>query len=421
MYVKKQVMRIDIDSCEEILITITRNKTRSLLTAFGVFWGIFMLVALIGGGQAMQEAISSEFRGFATNSAFVAAQRTGEAYKGFRKGRWWDLELADIDRLRRGVEEIDIITPSFAYWGRTSVYEDKKYECSVRGLYPEYEHIEHQEIAYGRFINDVDIKEARKVCVIGKRVYEGLFRPGEDPCGKYVRIDGIYYQVIGMCMSVSNMNIQGDAEEAVTLPYTTMKQTYNLGNRIDVACFTVKPGVKVTEIQDKVERIVKAAHYISPDDKQAVMMLNAEAMFSMVDNLMTGIHILIWMVGLGTLFAGVIGVSNIMMVTVRERTTEIGIRRAIGARPKDILQQILSESMVLTSIAGMTGISFAVLVLQVMETAVNEPGHVTTHFQVSFGLAVGTCALLILLGVLAGLFPAYRAMAIKPIEAIRDE
>ena len=183
----------------------------------------------------------------------------------------------------------------------------------------------------------------------------------------------------------------------------------------------MKPGVKVTEIQDKVERIVKAAHYISPDDKQAVMMLNAEAMFSMVDNLMTGIHILIWMVGLGTLFAGVIGVSNIMMVTVRERTTEIGIRRAIGARPKDILQQILSESMVLTSIAGMTGISFAVLVLQVMETAVNEPGHVTTHFQVSFGLAVGTCALLILLGVLAGLFPAYRAMAIKPIEAIRDE
>ena len=380
-------MRIDIDSCEEILITITRNKTRSLLTAFGVFWGIFMLVALTGGGQAMQEAISSEFRGFATNSAFVAAQRTGEAYKGFRKGRWWDLELADIDRLRRGVPEIDVITPSFAYWGRTAVYEDKKYECSVKGLYPDYEHIEHQELAYGRFINDVDIKEARKVCVIGKRVYEGLFRPGEDPCGKYVRIDGIYYQVIGMCMSVSNMNIQGDAEEAVTLPYTTMKQAYNLGNRVDVVCFTVKPDIKVTDVQEKVERIVKAAHYISPDDKQAVMMLNAEAMFSMVDNLMTGIR----------------------------------IRRAIGARPKDILQQILSESMVLTSIAGMAGISFAVLVLQVMETAVNEPGRVTTHFQVSFGLAGGTWALLILLGVLAGLFPAYRAMAIKPIEAIRDE
>ena len=301
----------------------------------------------------MQQAMSSQFEGFATNSAFLVSQKTGEAYKGFRKGRWWDLELSDIERLRHGVNEIDVITPSIAYWGRTAIHGDKKYDCSVKGLYPEYEHIEHQEMAYGRFINDVDIKEARKVCVIGKRVYESLFRPGEDPCGKYIRVDGIYYQVIGMCSSEGNMNIQGQASEAVTLPYTTMKQAYNLGNRIHVICFTVKPNIKVTDIQDKVERIVKAANYISQDDKQAVMMLNAEAMFSMVDNLMTGVRILIWMVGLGTLFAGAIGVSNIMMVTVRERTTEIGIRRAIGARPRDILQQILSESMVLTTIAGM--------------------------------------------------------------------
>ena len=265
--------------------------------------------------MGMQQAMSSQFEGFATNSAFLVSQKTGEAYKGFRKGRWWNLELSDIERLRNGVAEIDIITPSIAYWGRTAVHGDKKYECSVKGVYPEYEHKEHQEMAYGRFINDVDIKEARKVCTIGKRVYEILFHPGEDPCGKYIRVDGIYYQVVGMCSSEGNMNIQGQASEAITLPYTTMKQAYNLGNRIHVACFTVKPGVKVTDIQDKVEHIVKAAHYISPDDKQAVMMLNAEAMFSMVDNLMTGVRILIWMVGLGTLFAGAIGVSNIMMVT----------------------------------------------------------------------------------------------------------
>lgn len=414
-------MKIDIDSCEEILITITRNKTRSLLTAFGVFWGIFMLVSLLGGGQGMQQALSSEFEGFATNSAFVVAQNTGEAYKGFRKGRWWNLELTDVDRLRSGVKELDVVTPSIAQWGKIAVYGDRKYDCSVKGLYPDYEQIEHQEMTYGRFINDVDIKEARKVCTIGKRVYESLFHPGEDPCGKYIRVDGIYFQVVGMCSSEGNINIQGQASEAITLPYTTMRQAYNLGNQIHVLCFTVKPGVKVTEIQDKVERIVKAAHYIAPHDKQAVMMLNAEAMFSMVDNLMTGVRILIWMVGLGTLFAGVIGVSNIMMVTVRERTTEIGIRRAIGARPRDILQQILSESMVLTTLAGMAGISFAVLVLQVLEAAQNEPGHITTHYQVSFGMAVGTCLLLIALGVLAGLAPAYRAMAIKPIEAIRDE
>ncbi len=216
----------------------------------------------------------------------------------------------------------------------------------MKGLYPEYLHIESQEMAYGRFINEVDIQEARKVCVIGKRIYESLFKPGEDPCGKYIRVDGIYYQVIGMSSSEGDMNIQGRASEAVTLPFTTMQQTYNLGGRIDVICFTVKHGIKVSDVQPEMEQIIKAAHYIAPNDKQALMYLNAEAMFSMVDNLFTGINILVWMVGLGTLLAGAIGVSNIMMVTVKERTTEIGIRRAIGARPKDILQQILSESMV---------------------------------------------------------------------------
>lgn len=413
-------MRIDIDTCEEILITITRNKTRSLLTAFGVFWGIFMLVALIGGGQGMQEELKSQFEGFATNSGFIAAQKTSEAYKGFRKGRRWDLEMEDVDRVRN-VDGVALATPSIALWGQVAVYGDNKYDCSVKGLYPEYEQIEHQEMTYGRFINDVDIKESRKVCVIGKRVYESLFKPGEDPCGKYVRVNGIYYRVIGMCSSEGNVNIQGQASEAITLPFSTMQQTYNLGKKLHVVCFIMKPGVKVKDVQPEVERLVKAAHYIAPDDKQAVMLLNAEAMFSMMDNLMIGVRFLIWMVGLGTLFAGAIGVSNIMMVTVKERTTEIGIRRAIGARPKDILQQILSESMVLTTIAGMAGISFAVFVLQILEKAANDPGVIKTHYQVSFGLAIGTCILLIALGVLAGLAPAYRAMAIKPIEAIRDE
>ncbi len=414
-------MRIDIDSCEEILITITRNKTRSLLTAFGVFWGIFMLVALIGGGHGMQEQMKKQFEGFATNSGFVAAEKTGEAYKGFRKGRAWDLELEDIERLRRGVRELEHVTPSIANWGSTAVYEDKKYSCTVKGLFPDYEFIEHQNISLGRFLNDVDISEARKVCVIGKRVYESLFKPGEDPCGKFVKVNGVYFQIVGLCISEGNINIQGRASEAVTIPFTTMQQAYNIGNKIHVACFTVKPGVKVTDLQDKIEGVIKKAHYIAPNDKQAVMFLNAEAMFSMVDNLMAGTRILIWMVGLGTLFAGAIGVSNIMMVTVRERTTEIGIRRAIGARPRDILQQILSESLVLTSIAGMAGISFAVLILQVLEAAVNDPGQTTIHYQVSFGLAMGTCFLLVFLGILAGLAPAYRAMAIKPIDAIRDE
>ncbi|MBW9202860.1 ABC transporter permease [Bacteroidales bacterium SW292] len=413
-------MKIDKDTLEEILITITRNKTRSLLTAFGVFWGIFMLVALSGGGQGMQEELQQQFEGFATNSGFVVSSKTNEAYKGFRKGRWWDLEISDV-ALVADVEGVQMATPSTAMWGKSAVYEGNKYSCNIRGLYPEYEQLEHQEMAYGRFINDVDIREGRKVCVIGKRVYESIFKEGGDPCGKYVQVDSVYYQVVGVCSSEGNVNIQGQASQAVTLPYTTMQKMYNLGNEVQVVCFTMEPGMKVKDVKPEIERRIKQAHYISPTDKQAVMLLDLEAMFSMMDNLMTGVRFLTWMVGLGTLLAGAIGVSNIMMVTVKERTTEIGIRRAIGARPRDILQQILSESIVLTTVAGMAGISFGVFVLNVLEKAANPPGVVETHYQVGFGMAIGTCLLVVALGMLAGLAPAYRAMAIKPIEAIRDE
>lgn len=163
----------------------------------------------------------------------------------------------------------------------------------MKGLYPDYLHIESQEMAYGRFINDVDIRETRKVCVIGKRVYGSLFKPGEDPCGRYIRVDDIYYQVIGMSSSEGDMNIQGRASEAVTLPFTTVQQTYNLSGQIGVICFTVERGIKVSDVQPQMEEIIKAAHYVAPNDKQALMCLNAEAMFSMVDNLFTGIHILI--------------------------------------------------------------------------------------------------------------------------------
>ncbi len=413
-------MRIDIDTCEEILLTITRNKTRSLLTAFGVFWGIFMLLSLIGGGQGMREYMARQFENFATNSAFIGAEKTTVPYKGFRKGREWSLHVADLDRIR-SVKGVEIATTSFALFDRKALFGENSFDCDVKGLYPDYDRLDHQELGYGRFINEVDIRQSRKVCVIGKEVYEALFDAGVDPCGEFVRVDGIYYQVVGVSISEGHINIQGPNSEAVMIPFTTFQRNYNTGNRAGVVSFTARPGIKVKSLIPEVERVIKQAHYISPDDKQAVMFLNMEAMFSMVDNLMTGIRILIWLVGLGTLLAGAIGVSNIMMVTVKERTTEIGIRRAIGARPRDILQQILSESLVLTTVAGMAGISFAVLVLQVAENNLNDPGEAVTHYQVSFWLAIGTCLLLILLGMLAGLAPAYRAMAIKPIDAIRDE
>ena len=410
------MIRIDIDRWEEILQTITRNKTRSLLTAFGVFWGIFMLVALMGGSQGVQAIMQAEFAGFATNSGFTAANNTSKAYKGFRKRRSWSLELQDVERLRRAVPELEIITPSNSRWGMPVSFDKKQWRNgTLKGIYPEYGDIDMPVISMGRFINQVDQNEGRKVCVIGKRIYETLFPDGGNPCGQYIKVGGLYYQVVGVNTSTGNMSVNGWTPITVMIPFSTMQRNYNFGNDVELLCYTAKAGHSVKSVQEKMERILKQAHLIHPDDKQAVMNLNAEAMFSMVDNLFSGIRILSWLVGLGTLLAGAIGVSNIMMVTVRERTTEIGIRRAIGARPRDIMSQILSESLVLTTVAGLCGISFAVLVLQVMETGTGSA------FQISFGMALLACFILMALGTLAGLAPAYRAMAIKPIEAIRDE
>ena len=412
--------RIDFDTWGEIFLTITRNKTRSLLTAFGIFWGIFMLVALMGGARGMQDILLRQFQGFATNSGFMAANKTSKAYKGFQQGRQWNMENRDVERIRNNVEGIDVVTATLAQWGINIVYEQYSISGTLKGLYPEYDKIEEPLIRIGRSLNETDIRDRRKVCVIGQRIYETLFPKKEDPCGKYIEINGIYYRVVGVNEATGNMAVNGQSETSVVIPFTTMQQNYNRGTRIDMLGYTAKKGYAISEVEKDVERIVKLAHAIHPDDEQAVIRVNAEAMFSMMDNLFTGIRILGWLVGLGTLLAGAIGVSNIMMITVKERTTEIGIRRAIGARPSDILQQILLESMVLTTLAGMAGISFAVFLLDIVETGTSKPG-LPAHFLISFWQAIGACILLIVLGLLAGLIPAYRAMAIKPIEAIRDE
>lgn len=414
------MIRFDLDTCEEIILTITRNKTRSLLTAFGIFWGIFMLVALMGGAQGVQDLLAKQFVGFATNSGFMGTNQTSKAYKGFQQGRFWELTNKDVDRVKMNVPEIDVVTPNITKWGVDMVYNENKTSGTLKGLYPIYAKIEEPQISMGRYINDMDIQNRRKVCVLGSRIFETLFPDKNNPCGKYIEVNGIYYQVIGVNMAAGNMSVQGQAETSIIIPFSTMQQNYNFGDKIQMLSFTAKKGYPISEVQEKVEQVIKRAHNVHPNDKQAVISVNAEAMFGMMDNLFSGIRVLGWMVGLGTLLAGAIGVSNIMMVTVKERTTEIGIRRAIGARPDDILYQILSESMVLTIIAGMSGISFAVFLLNIVETAASTPTS-PAHFQISFWGAIGACILLLVLGLLAGLAPAFRAMAVKPIEAIRDE
>ncbi|MBQ6762813.1 MAG: ABC transporter permease [Bacteroidales bacterium] len=413
----------DTDTFREILDSILRNRSRSLLTGFGVFWGVFMLMLLTGGGQGLKDLLVQNFEGFAQNTCIVATSATTKPYKGFKKGRTWDLEYADVDRLKAMVPELETVSPSVSLWGKSVTRdENTSSRAVVKGARADYANIETPKIKYGRWINDADNLQERKVCVIGKRVYEELFPEGGSPLGERISIDGSYYTVIGVDWRDSGgISINGRASDAVTIPINQARKAYNLGNTVNLLCFTAKEGITMSDVTPRVREIIARQHYIEPTDEQAMFLLNTQLIFGIVDNLFKGINFLIWLIGLGTLLAGVIGVSNIMMVSVKERTTEIGIRRAIGATPNQILGQIISESIVLTLVAGMVGIVFSVLILAGVELAMTTDGVLKAAFQVPFGTAVLAALLLTVLGVLAGLMPALRAMQIKPVDAMRDE
>lgn len=415
-------MKFDIDTYREILDTLTRNKARSFLTGFGVFWGVFMLIVLLGAGAGMKEDMKSTLSGFATNSTIVWAQPTSKAYKGFRKERQWQMDYKDVKRLRQQIPELDVVTPLLFGNSMYAYYGDRKSSISVMGVEPSYSAVQEPTMRYGRYINEMDIKNRRKVCVIQKIVYQDLFKDGGDPCGKSIRIDSTYYRIVGVDFNMGEgIRLNGDAGTGICLPLTQMQQTYNYGDKVHMIGVTGRSGVVMSKVADRIRSTIARAHLIDPTDEQGVSLFNTELVFQLIDSAMSGMNFLILLVGLGTLLAGSIGVSNIMMVTVRERTTEIGIRRAIGATPKLILSQIISESIVLTLVAGMSGILFGVMFLQMLEVGSMEDGIVTTHYQVDFWTAIIATLIVSTLGVLAGLAPAGRAMSIKPVDAMRDE
>lgn len=419
----------DLDRWIEIWVTITRNKTRSLLTCFGVFWGILMLVILLGSGTGMKNGILGNFDGFATNSIFVYTDRTSEPYKGFNKGRWWNMRNRDIESIVANVEGVEDISPII--WGSSGdkniVYGQLTGTYNVKGVLPGYFNIESQNLYYGRLLNEIDIQGKRKVCLIGTKINETLFR-NEDPCGKYIRVNGLYYQVVGVVKAKSsNMNIGGRSEESVFLPFSTMQQTLNQGDILHFLCMSIQAAYPVQEVIDDVTAILKSQNEIAPTDPQAVGIVNLAAQFKTFSLLFSGIDILVWLVGMGTLLAGIIGVSNIMMVTVKERTKEIGVRRALGAKPFNIISQVMSESLVLTALAGLMGLSFGVFLLDVVNkvlAAAPASGNGPTFFQnpeVDINTAIAATVVLLFSGLLAGLIPAWRAMQIKAIDAIREE
>lgn len=420
----------DLDKWQEILITITKNRTRSVLTAFGVFWGVFMLVIMSGIGYGFKDGMLSNLGDFKQNSCFIFSNNTTIPYKGYGPGRRWELKSSDIEAIKTNIPEAELIS-GILFGGEetNNVTKENKYGTyETIGYSADYSKINPQTMLFGRYINEVDVLHKRRVCVIGTTVHEEMFGKLTDPVGEILHIKGIPYTVIGVNKSTSSVNLGGDSETSITLPFSTMQQSLNYGESMHGLALAVKESASMAEIEPKITALLRQRHSISPDDVTAVNSFNLSEQFAIFNNLFIGISILIWIVGGSTLLAGVIGVTNIMLVSVKERTKEIGIKRALGAKPINIVTQIVSESTVLTSLSGMLGLGFSVAVLELVGTVLKNAPKPTdgdmTFFgepQIPFTLAVIATVVIVLSGVVAGLLPASRAIRIKAIDAIREE
>jgi len=404
----------DLENWREIGATLARNKTRTILTAFGIFWGTAMLAMLLGGADGLERLLRRNFEGFASNMAVMFANRRTISYQGFNKGSVWEMTIADIEAMRRlpGMEAVAATNGAGMLPVSAGRYSTT---VSVQGADQDFLKAFLPTIHAGRFINESDQRQRAKVAVIGINIANKLF-PGSDATGQFINIQGIYYKVVGIASQQAEIQMNGSKiDDVVTLPQSTLARAFNQGDGVDGVMIVAAQGSSPKELEPRIRRVIRASHPIDPADDQALFFFDVSEQFAMVDSLFTGITLLALFVGIGTLIAGVIGVGNIMWVIVKERTTEIGIRRAIGAKPADIVTQILSEGIVLTAVAGTAGIVFASAVLAVAE-AVAE-----VKFQISFAQAVAIMAVFLVLGVAASIIPSLKAMKIKPIEAINDK
>lgn len=410
-----------------------RNPLRTLLTSQGVFWGIFMLIVLLGSGKGLENGVLSNFSGFNVNGMYVWGQRTTMPYKGFKPGRNYVLRNADTKALREQVPELEYICPRCQLGGYNSDNNvgrgTRTGSYSVYGDHPEFQYIQLLDIRRGRFVNELDIQETRKVCVIGEMVAKELFDPGEDPIGDYIKIQGVYFKVVGIFSTNKKGNEALKDLTSIYIPFTTFQRAFNWGDKLGWYALSVKSGYDSHEVEEKVKQVLMAQHSVNPKDTRAVGSFNAAQEAEKFDRMFGGISFLVGLVGIGTLFAGGVGVMNIMLITVNERTKEIGIRKAMGATPGSIIGMILQEAVFITFIAGYIGLACGVFALEGVDSLVGEPtggggrGDFVffLHPEVSFKVAMFSVGVLIVTGVMAGLYPALKAVWIDPIKALRTE
>lgn len=415
------------DRWNEILEALNANKFRTILTAFGVFWGITILVLLLALTNGLKNGVTADFGDFATNSMFMWTQGTSKPYKGLPKGRYFNYKIGDVEAIKAEIPNLKYVSPRNqlgGYRGANNVIRGTKTGAfEIYGDYPEYIKQQPMDILQGRFISYSDIDAKRKICVIGTDVVRSLYAKGEEALGTYIKINGVNFMVVG---TFKMSNSQGDDEQdanTIYIPFTTFGQAFNRGENVGWMAITAEDGVSITSIKQQVFDLMKSRHKVHPDDQRAIGHFDLSEQFERISGLFSILTLVGYFVGALVLMSGIIGISNIMLIVVKERTKEIGVRRALGATPWTIKSQILQESLILTILAGMVGISFAALVIWIMNSILDSVGPVENFANPSVSMQVVFTALIILVvsGVLAGLIPANSATKMKPVDALRIE
>ncbi|WP_405267668.1 ABC transporter permease [Cellulophaga sp. Ld12] len=415
------------DRWKEIIEVLTSNMFRTILTAFGVFWGILILIILLAAGKGLENGIKSDFGDIATNTMFMWSQATSKEYEGLPKGRRFDFKVADVTSLKENIKELRFVSARNrldGYQGENNVTRGIKVGAfNVYGDYPEIIKQDPMTITSGRFINHSDIVEKRKIAIIGQGVKSSLFDKGETVLGSFIKVQGVNFMVVGTYKKKSN---EGDGEEGqkeIFVPFTSFSQAFNKGNDVGWMAITAKDGSSITSLKERIITLMKVNRKIHPEDNRAIGNFDLYEQYNRVESLFVAMRLIAYFVGILVLISGIIGVSNIMLIVVKERTKEIGIRRALGEDPWSIKVQILLESIFLTIISGMAGIIFGALFIFGINSLLDAVGPVDMFVNPSVSLGVVFIALIILIisGLLAGFIPAQSAIKVKPIDALRAE
>lgn len=416
------------DTWQEIYYSLKNNKLRTFLTMIGVGWGMFLFVSLLGAAKGMENGFDRLFSGFATNSIFLWAQNTSIPYNGFPKGRQVSLHLPDMDLLEKRIPQIDYISPqnsrgSFGNPGEQMNRNGKTAVYTLTGDYPVGNKISEKKLIFGRYLNDADISGNKNVAVIGEAIYKNFFdaKKNENPIGKSINIKGLFFNVIGV-YKVGNAGGPNNNDTTVFIPLSTFTKIFNDGDKVDFFALVSKPDADLAVVEDLAKSELKKKNNVSPEDTNAFGTFNLGKMFEKVTGFLTGMQLLTIIVGTLTILAGVIAISNILLITVTERTKEIGIRRALGAKPSEVRNQILLESVVITLASGLLGFIFGIFLLMIIDIMTkNQEEFPFYNPTVNYGEVFSAMGVMILLGLIIGMIPAQRAVKIRPIEALRSE